>query len=189
MSTSCQDRGPEAQRVILVSYLEDSFQKWLDQTDFPTVHEVKREFEFAPPRKWRFDFAFTCCHVAVEIEGGLYKGGRHQTLEGFLADSEKYEAALVHGWTVYRVPGPWGCRGRTHHLAASSYGDSNNTFRRNVNHVANRTTISMAGSSNTGTGGKYRSHRLPHQKKRMIQRRKVNHDGGSEIHDSHSENT
>ena len=92
-----------------MSYLEDSFELWLKQTpDIKAhIHHLEREYQFAAPRKWRFDFAFLCCDVAVEIEGGLFKGGRHQTLTGFLADAEKYEAALVHGWTVYRVPGPW----------------------------------------------------------------------------------
>ena len=43
----------------------------------------------------------------MEVEGGLYQGGRHQTLKGFLADSEKYLTAQVAGWQVLRIPGPW----------------------------------------------------------------------------------
>ena len=53
-----------------------------------------REHRFDLTRKWRFDFAWPLHMVAVEIEGGLYKGGRRQTLIGFLADAEKYERAL-----------------------------------------------------------------------------------------------
>ena len=64
-------------------------------------------FDFHPTRKWRFDFAWRDSMVAVEIEGGLRQSGRHQSYTGFLADAEKYEAALRLGWTVYRVPGPW----------------------------------------------------------------------------------
>ena len=43
----------------------------------------------------------------MEVEGGLYQGGRHQSLKGFLADAEKYLAAQVTGWQVLRIPGPW----------------------------------------------------------------------------------
>ena len=79
---------------------------WLGQN--PSIPEPEMEFKFHPQEA----VALRLCmarlgYVAVEIEGGLYKGGRHQSLRGFLADAEKYEAALNLGWTVYRVPGPW----------------------------------------------------------------------------------
>ena len=90
---------------MTVSNLEAAFSVWLEQN--PDIPEPVTELRFSPPRKWRFDFAWPEHLVAVEIEGGLYKGGRHQSLNGFLQDAEKYEAALVKGWTVYRVPGPW----------------------------------------------------------------------------------
>ena len=69
------------------------------------IPDPRPEFKFALPRKWRFDYAWPDALLAVEIEGGLYKGGRHQTLNGFVDDAEKYEAALLQGWSVYRVPG------------------------------------------------------------------------------------
>ena len=88
-----------------MSYLEESFAAWLDQERLPTP---VREHIFAPPRKWRFDFAWPAHGVAVEIEGLIYKdGGRHQRVAGFLADAEKYEAALRLRWRVYKVPGQW----------------------------------------------------------------------------------
>ena len=38
----------------------------------------------------------------------MYDGkGGHQTVKGVLQDAEKHEAALLAGWRVYRVPGPW----------------------------------------------------------------------------------
>ena len=88
------------------SHLEDAFLVWLAQTD-PPIPWPAREYVFSPPRKWRFDFAWPKQGIAVEIEGGLYKGGRHQSFKGFMADAEKYEAALRDEWRVYRVPGPW----------------------------------------------------------------------------------
>ena len=67
-----------------------------------------REHRFHATRQWRFDFAWPARMVAVEIEGITGgAGGRHQRAAGFVADAEKYEAALALGWTVYRVPSAW----------------------------------------------------------------------------------
>jgi very-short-patch-repair endonuclease len=60
----------------------------------------EREFRFHPERKWRFDFAWPEHKLAVEIEG--LGGGRHQRMAGFKADCEKYNAALLQGWSVFR---------------------------------------------------------------------------------------
>jgi hypothetical protein len=35
-----------------------------------------REYVFAPPRKWRFDFAWPDIKLAVEINGGIWNNGR-----------------------------------------------------------------------------------------------------------------
>ena len=68
----------------------------------------RRNIKFEPSRKWRFDFAWPTQKVAVEIDGLRYDGkAGHQTVKGVLNDAEKYEAALLLGWKVYRVPGPW----------------------------------------------------------------------------------
>jgi hypothetical protein len=61
------------------------------------------EHKFHPTRKWRFDYAFPDSMVAVEVEGGVWTGGRHTRGAGFIADMEKYNTALLHGWRVYRV--------------------------------------------------------------------------------------
>jgi hypothetical protein len=61
------------------------------------------EHKFHPTRKWRFDYAFPESMVAVEVEGGVWTGGRHTSGAGFLKDMEKYNTALLHGWRVYRV--------------------------------------------------------------------------------------
>lgn len=67
-----------------------------------------REYVFAPPRRWRFDFAWPELQVAVEIEGGVWANrddqvGRHLTGKGFVADAEKYNEAAIAGWLVLRL--------------------------------------------------------------------------------------
>lgn len=64
-----------------------------------------REAHFALPRQWRFDFAWPDQRIALEIEGGIYRGGRHSSVTGLKSDMEKYNEAALRGWTVYRVHG------------------------------------------------------------------------------------
>jgi len=61
------------------------------------------EYRFAPPRKWRFDYAWVERRVALEIEGGVWKHGRHTRGVGYIKDLIKYNEASTRGWTVIRV--------------------------------------------------------------------------------------
>ena len=64
------------------------------------------EYQFHNKRKWRFDFAFPEEKVAVEIEGGTFgRKSRHTTGTGYGADCEKYNAATLNGWRVFRFTG------------------------------------------------------------------------------------
>ena len=64
-----------------------------------------REHLFHDDRQWRFDYAWPYQRVALEVEGGSWKFGRHVRGKGFEDDCEKYNAAVVDGWKVLRVTG------------------------------------------------------------------------------------
>jgi very-short-patch-repair endonuclease len=66
---------------------------------------VEREFRFHSTRRWRFDFAIPDRCIAIEIEGGVWAGGRHTRGSGFIADIEKYNEAARLGWYVFRFDG------------------------------------------------------------------------------------
>jgi len=51
---------------------------------------------------WRMDYAWPDQMVALEVEGGVYTGGRHTRGSGFVGDMAKYNAAGAMGWIVLR---------------------------------------------------------------------------------------
>ncbi len=61
-----------------------------------------REFRFHALRRWRFDYVWPLERVALEVEGGVWSGGRHTRGAGFLGDVEKYNEAAAGGWYVLR---------------------------------------------------------------------------------------
>lgn len=93
-----QDTESEAERAF--------FTRWLQlHTLEGAEYEPQREHKFAAAwaRDWRFDFAWPVQKVAVEIEGGTWKGkGGHTTGVGYQKDCEKYNAAIELGWRVLR---------------------------------------------------------------------------------------
>ena len=81
--------------------------------------ELVAEYKFHPIRKWRFDY-FHKSGVAIELEGGIYTGGRHTRGAGFLKDMEKYNEAASRGILVFRVPSHKITSEWLHHLATKS---------------------------------------------------------------------
>lgn len=80
------------------------------QTDMFTVicktdlkAECVKEYKFHPTRRWRFDYAIPKYKIALEVEGGVWTGGRHIRAQGFLGDMEKYNMATLMGWRVFRT--------------------------------------------------------------------------------------
>lgn len=64
-----------------------------------------RELVFAPPRRWRADFAFPRHKLLVECDGGTWVQGRHTRPQGFARDAEKMNAAQLLGYRVLRFTG------------------------------------------------------------------------------------
>lgn len=62
----------------------------------------EQEYKFHEERNWRADFLITGTKILVEVEGGIWSGGRHTRGKGFIADMEKYNAAAVMGFKVLR---------------------------------------------------------------------------------------
>lgn len=65
--------------------------------------KVEKEYRFHPSRKWRFDYSIPSIRMAIEIEGGVWTGGRHISPKGFLGDIEKYNEAALLGWCLIRT--------------------------------------------------------------------------------------
>ena len=82
------------------SELEESLlhQMWIIGTIVPP----KRQYKFHPKRKWLFDFAWPDKIVAAECEGGIWVKGAHVRGGHFQEDCQKYNAAALLGWRVFR---------------------------------------------------------------------------------------
>lgn len=90
-----EDEAPEAPAVPV-----SRFERLLRSVGLPAP---VREHRFHPVRRWRFDYAWIEHKVALEVEGGVWTGGRHTRGAGFVGDMEKYNAAVLAGWRVVRV--------------------------------------------------------------------------------------
>jgi hypothetical protein len=81
------------------SYLEERLAAYIGRSG---LTQPVREFRFAPPRLFRFDFAWPDRGLAVEIEGGVFIRGGHSRGVDFTDDCEKYNIAALRGWVVLR---------------------------------------------------------------------------------------
>lgn len=64
--------------------------------------KYEREFKFCESRKWKADFHILESKLLVEVEGGIWSGGRHTRGKGYIADMEKYNEVSKLGYTLLR---------------------------------------------------------------------------------------
>ena len=79
--------------------------KNLCQQSFLPIPVQEHAFAKDAGRKWRIDWYFegNGRKVALEVEGGVWTGGRHTTGKGFSADMEKYNAMACRGILLLRT--------------------------------------------------------------------------------------
>ena len=68
----------------------------------------EREVEFCKPRKFRADFILTRedgRKLIVEVQGGVWVGGRHSRGGGMESDGEKSALAAIGGYQLMNVTG------------------------------------------------------------------------------------
>lgn len=81
---------------------EKVFRALLKQEKLPAP-TTEHKFALTIGRRWRFDYAWPAVLVALEVEGGIWTGGRHSRGKGMLSDMEKYNHAALTGWVVLRT--------------------------------------------------------------------------------------
>jgi very-short-patch-repair endonuclease len=62
----------------------------------------EREVKLVEGREWRCDFVWFPQKLVVEIEGGLWNGGRHVQPKGYQEDMKKYNAIESLGYRIHR---------------------------------------------------------------------------------------
>jgi hypothetical protein len=67
--------------------------------------ELVEEHRFHETRKWRLDFAHLYSRVGIEIQGGIWNGGRHGRGYGIAQDNEKSNEAIFCGWVIIKLAG------------------------------------------------------------------------------------
>ena len=82
------------------STLEKHFELLLRSELGEGIPKPVSEYRFHPTRKWRWDYCWENKSVAVELQGGVYSGGRHVRGKGYTDDLEKHNAGVLLGWSV-----------------------------------------------------------------------------------------
>lgn len=97
-----------------MSLLEDQF-LGLWQAHYPDLPLV-REYSDIPTweadfqeryakskrsKRYRADFAHIPSKTIVEIQGGVFSGGRHVRASGYERDCRKFNLATIGGWKVF----------------------------------------------------------------------------------------
>lgn len=97
-----RDQGKPFRRLRAVKRFD-----WADvlaqQIRAMQLPEPQREYRFDPTRRWRLDLAWPDRLVYLEADGGEYVRGSRR--HGGANDCQKQNAAVLAGWTPFRVTG------------------------------------------------------------------------------------
>lgn len=74
-------------------------------TDWLTLNKIAfvKEYKFCKERKWKIDYYLPDLNAAIEVEGGVWSGGRHINPKGFLNDLDKYNAITMAQIQLLRI--------------------------------------------------------------------------------------
>ena len=61
------------------------------------------EYRAIEGRRFRFDLAFIEQKLLIEVQGGIWNGGKHGRGAGIETDQEKLNLAVIAGWRVLHV--------------------------------------------------------------------------------------
>lgn len=101
-STDAARRYAKAQRQAQRRVLADKFERLWSAAGGPTLTP---EYRFHETRKWQADYCHEGTKTLIELEGGTRKQGRHNRHDGYAADCEKYNAAIMAGYSLIRLTG------------------------------------------------------------------------------------
>ena len=76
------------------------FRRLLDAAGLPAP---EAEVQFHPTRKWRLDYCWPDAKLGLEVDGGVWSGGKHGRGSGIVKDMEKSNALACLGWRLLRV--------------------------------------------------------------------------------------
>lgn len=86
---------PPVPKATAVDNLVWQIQKMAKHIPWPQT-----EYRFHPTREFRFDICWPNLRVACEIDGGIWKYGRHNRAVGMVKDMEKGNEAVICGYRV-----------------------------------------------------------------------------------------
>ena len=82
------------------------YKAWMEHRlqDFANENkiELSKEFHFAKPRQFRYDFCFVEQKISFEYNGIMSDKSRHTSILGYSKDLEKINLAQSLGWKVYQ---------------------------------------------------------------------------------------
>jgi hypothetical protein len=82
-----------------IKRIHSQFTDWLNANNIAFV----KEYKFCKERKWKIDYYLPDLNAAIEVEGGVWSGGRHVNPKGFLNDIEKYNAITMAKIQLLRI--------------------------------------------------------------------------------------